>query len=95
MIARIWLCKLWKFAACLPVKLAAVYDNAADGRTVSADKFGGRMHNNIRTVLKRAHEVWRRKRTVNDKRQIVGMGDFCHCLNVGNLGVGIAERFYI
>ena len=53
------------------------------------------MHNNIRTVLKRAHEVWRRKRTVNDKRQIVGMGDFCHCLNVGNLGVGIAERFYI
>ncbi len=53
------------------------------------------MYNDVGAVLNGAHEVWRRERAVNDKREIVGMGNLCDCLNIRNLGVGIAKCFYI
>ena len=48
-----------KFAAGLPVKLARVDDNAAEGRAVSADKLGGGMEHDVRAVLDGPDQIGR------------------------------------
>ena len=51
MIAGIRLGELRKPSGGLPVEGAAVYDDAAQGGAVSADKFGSRVNHNIRAML--------------------------------------------
>lgn len=55
-----------------PVELAAVDDDAADGRAVAPDPLGRRVHHDVGAVLDRAHEVAARAERVVDLF-------FCRC----------------
>ena len=84
-----------EFAAGLPVKLAGVNDDAAQRGAVAADELGGRMDNDVGTMLDRADQVGRAEGVVDDKRNTVLVGDSGNGVNVGDVGVGVAKRFNI
>ena len=75
MIAGVGLGYPCVFARSFPVKIAAVNDNAADSRAVSADEFRSRMHHDIRPVLYRAHQIGRGEGAVHHQRDIVTVSD--------------------
>ena len=84
-----------EFAAGLPVELAGVNDDAAQRGAVAADELGGRMDNDVGTMLDRADQVGRAEGVVDDKRNAVLVGDSGNGVNVGDVGVGVAKRFNI
>ena len=95
MVARVGLGDFGILAACLPVEVAAVDDHAAKRGAVAADELGRGMHHDVRTVLKRAEEVRRAEGVVDYDGQAVPLGDFGNGVDVGNVGVRVAERFQI
>ena len=84
-----------EFAAGLPVELAGVNDDAAQRGAVAADELGGRMDNDVGTMLDRADQVGRAEGVVDDQRDAVLVGDSGNGVNVGDVGVGVAKRFNI
>ena len=71
-----------ELAAAFPVKLTAVYDNAADRRAVTADELCSGMDNNVCAVLERTEEVRRCECGVYNKRNLMCMCNGCDLLNV-------------
>ena len=78
-------------AGLLPVEIAAVNDNAADGRSVAADELCRGVYHDISAVLDGTEQVRSCKRAVNYQRDIVVMRDLRELLNVGYVGVRVAE----
>ena len=68
MIAGVRLCDGSVLTALLPVELAGVNDDAAQRGAVAADKLGGRMDNDVGTMLDRADQVGRAEGVIDDKR---------------------------
>ena len=82
MIAGVRSAQMRELAAALPVKLTAVYDNAADRRAVTADELCSGMDNDVCAVLERTEEVRRCECGVYNKRNLMCMCDFCDCLDI-------------
>ena len=59
MITWIRLSQLRELAGTNPVKFSAVYDNASNGRSVTADKLRCGMNNDICAILNRAYQIRR------------------------------------
>ena len=74
----------------LPVELAGIDDDAAQGGAVAADELGGRVDNDVRAVLNGADQVRGAEGVVDDQRQAVLVGNLGNGVNVGNVGVGVA-----
>ena len=95
MVARVGLGDFGVLATCLPIEVTAVDDYAAERGAVSADELGRGMHHDIRAVLKRAEEVRGAEGVVDHDGQTVLLGDFGNGVDVGNVGVRVAERFKV
>ena len=93
-VAVVRLSELGEFARCLPVEFSRINDNSSDGGAVDADELGGGVHYYVGSVLYRAEQERRSKGVVNDKRDVVSVGDVSHCLYVYEVGVGVAEGLY-
>ena len=85
MVAGVGLGELRELAACCPVEITAVYDNAAEGRSVTADEFGCAMYYDINAEFNGTEQERRSKGSVNDNGDIVAMGDLNEALNVDNI----------
>jgi len=82
-------------AAGLPVKLAAVHDDAAQRGAVAADELGGRVDDDVRAVLDGTDEVRGAKGVINDQRQAVLVGDGRDGVDVGDVTVGVAQSLEV
>ncbi len=91
MIAWVWLCKRWKFAGCLPVKLTALYDHTTDCSSVATDEFCCGMNNDICTVLNWSYQVWCCKCIIYNKRNFMFVSNFCNILNINKVGVRVSK----
>ncbi len=69
----------------VPVELAIFYDRAAQGRTVTADKFRGGMNHDIQTMFQWAEEIRRREGIINDDRQAVGVSNVADGIEVRDI----------
>lgn len=74
-VACVRLCELREFAACLPIEVAAVHNNAAECSTVSSYKLCCRMNNYVNTVVKCTKKIGSCEGCVCHKRNIVLMCD--------------------
>ena len=90
-VARVGLCERRELAGCLPVKLTAVYDNAANGCSVAADELGCGMYHDVCAVLNGAYQIRGCERIVYNQRDLVRMRDLCHLLDIYHIGVGVAQ----
>ncbi len=52
-------------AGCRPVKLTGIHNDTAKGCAMTAQKLGGRMYHNIRTVFNRAQQIRRTESIVH------------------------------
>ena len=82
-------------AAGLPVKFAAVHDDAAQRGAVAADELGGRVDDDVRAVLDGTDEVRGAKGVINDQRQAVLVGDGRDGVDVGDVAVGVAQSLEV
>ena len=90
-VARVLFGKLRELATGRPVELATIYDDAAEGRSMAADKLGGRMHHHVGTVFDGANQVGRTEGVVDDQRDLVLVGDCCDSVDIRDVGMGVAE----
>src|SRR5207302_128141 len=74
------------------VKFAAIDDDAANRGTMSTDKLGGRVHNDIGTVLQRLYQVGCRQCVVDNERQTVLVCDIGYGANIQRIQARIAQR---
>ena len=72
--------------------VAAVDDDAADRRAVTADELGQRVDDDVRAVLDRPHQVGRRQRVVDHQRHAGVVRHVGHGLDVERQQVGVADR---
>ena len=75
-IAWVCFCNVFVFSGKLPVKVSAVYNDAAKRRSVTADKLCSRVNNYVCTVFKRAEKIWSSESVVHNNRKSVF---FCNC----------------
>ena len=90
-ITRVRLSDRCILAGCLPVELAGINNDAAEGRAVAADELGSRVNNDISAVLNRTDEVRGTESVVDYERQTVLVRNLCDSLDVRNVGVRVAE----
>ena len=74
-----------------PIELAAFDNHAAERGAVAADELRGGLHHDVGAVLQRAEQVRGGEGVVDDKRQVVLVRDVGDGLDVGQVGVGVAE----
>ena len=92
----------------LPIVIAAIHDDAADGCAMSADEFGGGVGDDVRAPFKRAEEIRRGEGIVNEQNEFMflrDLGNFferedgnirvAQCFAVYDLCVGLNRRFKI
>ena len=94
-IAGVGVGNVGKLAAGLPVKFAGIHDDAAQGGAVTADELGGGVNHNVGAVLDGPDQVGGAEGVVDDQGQTVLVGDGGDGVNVGNIGVGIAQGLQI
>ena len=90
-IARVRLSDRRILAGCLPVELAGINNDAAEGRAVAADELGSRVNNDISAVLNRTDEVRGTESVVDYERQTVLVRNLCDSLDIRNIGIRVAE----
>ena len=95
MVAGIGLCDGGILAAGLPAKLAGIHNHTAQRGSVTADELGCRVDHNVCAVLNGADQIRSPKGVVDHQRQAVLMGNGRNGVNVGDVRVGIAQRFQI
>ncbi len=71
------------------------HNDAAEGRAVAADELSSGVNNDISAVLNRTDEVRGTEGVVDYERQTVLMCDGGNGVDVGDVGVGVAERLQI
>lgn len=91
MITRVRLSDRCILAGCLPVELAGINNDAAEGRAVAADELGSRVNNDISAVLNRTDEVRGTEGVVDYERQTVLVRNLCDSLDIRNIGIRVAE----
>ena len=90
-ITRVRLSNRCILAGCLPVELAGINNDAAEGRAVAADELGSRVNNDISAVLNRTDEVRGTESVVDYERQTVLVRNLCDSLDIRNIGIRVAE----
>ena len=91
MVARVRLDEPREAPRCRPVELAAVDDDAAERRAVSADELRRRVNDDVRAVLDGTQLIRRRKRRIDDERNAVLVRDGGDRLDVDEVRVRIAD----
>src|SRR3712207_7713840 len=76
-----------------PIELARVDDDATQGRPVAADELGGAVYHDVGTMLNGANKIRSAEGIVDDERQLMAVGNVRPFVNVGHVGVRIAEGF--
>ena len=94
MVACIGIRKSRKFAGADPVKFPPVHDHSAHSGPVAADEFGSGVDNDIRAVFNGTHKVRSGKGIINNKGDLMAVGNVCDCLYICNIRVGIAQGLY-
>ena len=94
-IAGVRLGESRELAAGLPVELAGIDDDAAQGGAVAADELGGGVNNNVSAVLNGADQVRGAEGVVDDQGQAVLVGNLGNGVNVGNVRVGVAQGLQV
>ena len=82
-------------ASGLPVEFSGLYDNAAQGRSVSPDEFGRRVNHDISSVFDRADQVGSSESIVNDKGQSVAVGDLRDRVDIRDVAVRVSQCLQI
>ena len=82
MVAGVGIGDVAELAACLPVELAAVHDDAAQRGAVAADELGGGMNNDICAVLNGTDQVRGAEGIIDDQRQAVLVRDGCNGIDI-------------
>ena len=75
------------------IELASVYNDATQARSVATYKLRGRVHHNVGSVLQRTDEVGRAEGVVDNHGNAVAVGYLGRALNIGDVGVGVAQGF--
>src|SRR6056297_398858 len=81
--------------AARPVEPAAVNHRAADAGAMAADKFGQRIADDIRPMLKRLEQYRRSDRVVDDQWNLVLMGDGSDGLEVVDIVLRVTDGFQV
>ena len=95
MVAGVGIGDVAELAACLPVELAAVHDDAAQRGAVAADELGGGVNNDICAVLNGTDQVRGAEGVIDDQRQAVLVRDGRNGVDIGDITVGVAQSFQI
>ena len=90
-IAGVWLGNPRISARSCPIKGAAVYDDAAECRAVTADEFCRRVNDDVCAVLDRSDKIRSAEGVVNNERKSVSVGDLGERVDVGDIAVRVAE----
>lgn len=90
-VARVRLGQAGKFSGDGPVEFAAVHNHAADSRTVPANEFRCRMHDNIRAIFDWPKEVWGGKGVIHNQGNAVCMRDLCNAFYIRHIGIWVAQ----
>ena len=77
-------------AACLPIEVATIDDYATEGRSMAADELRRGVNNDVSAMLKGAEQVGSTEGVVDHNGQAVLLGNFGNCVDVGDVGVGVA-----
>ena len=91
-VARVRVDELRELARSDPIELAAIDEDTAERRAVAADELRGRVDDDVGAVLERAQLIRRRKRAVDDERDLVLVRDIGDSLDVDEVGVRVADR---
>ena len=95
MVGGVGIGELRILARSLPVKVAAVDDHAAKRGAVTTDELCRGVNDDVGTVLQRTEQVRGAKGIVHNDRQAVLVGNLGDCVDVGDIGVGVAQRLQI
>ena len=95
MVGGVGLGDLGVLAACLPIEVTAVDDHTAQRGAVATDELGRGVDNDVGAVLQRTEQVRSAEGVVDDNRQTVLLGDLRDGIDVGDVGVGVAERLEV
>ena len=79
------------FARGLPVELAGLDDDTAEGRAVAAEELGGGVDDDVGTVFDGPDEVRGAEGVVDDERDAVRMSKLRQRVDVRDVRVGVAE----
>src|SRR5262249_37293121 len=90
MIAWRRLHHFWE-GAIVPVERTAVDNDATDTGAVPTNEFGGRMHDDVRAMLKGPAQVGRGERIIDDEREFMLVRDVRDSLDVEDISLGIAD----
>ena len=83
------------FRICRPEEFPAVYDCAADVHTMPAEEFGGRIDDNVSSMLDRTEEHRRQNRVVDNNRKPAFMGNLRNFLEIRHVILWITNRLKI
>ena len=67
----------------LPVELTAIYDDATERRTMTADELSGRVNHDVGSVLDRTDEVWSAEGVVDNQWDVVAMSNLSQLVDIG------------
>ena len=95
MVARVRIRDVRVLAACLPVKLPGLNDNAAKSCSVTTDELCSRMNHYVCTMLDRADKERCSERIVNNNRKSLGMCDLGDSIYIRDVAVGVSECLYV
>ena len=94
-VARVGLGEAGEPTARDVVERAAVDDDAADRRAVTADELRGRVHDDVGTVPQRLDEVRARERVVDHERDAVVVRDLRDAFEVEDVALGVADALAV
>ena len=95
MVGGIGLGDLRILAARLPVKVAAIDNHAAQRGTVTANELGRGVDDDIGAMLQRTEQIRGAEGVIDNNRQAMLLGNLGDGVDVGDVGVGVAERLEI
>ena len=95
MVARVGFRDGRVFAARRPVERAAIYDDAAQARPMSADELRRRMHHDVRPVLQRPKQIRRAERIIDHHGHTVRVGDPRDRIDVRDIRIRVAQRLQV
>jgi hypothetical protein len=90
-VVAVWLVEERETRVALPLELARIGDDAADGRTMAAQPFGQRVHHDVGAMLDGAQQVRRRKGGIDDEWKSVLVRDLGHRAYVGEIEHRVAD----
>ena len=92
MVGCIWFVEERMFA-CSPVELASIDDDSSQTDAMSSDPFGGRICNNVSSMLQRLAQVGRRKSGVDNQWKTDGMSFIGNAFNIKDVQTGVGATF--